>query len=371
MHFLPLLVFITIEYFTSTILDVIPGVTNDHVTIPANTITILIPTCSKTIVPDSNGYVPPGTCGALYDYYPSFAAAIVFSLLFGALTIAHIWLAAKWKAGYLWVLIMGVLWSTLGFTTRAISTKHQQSSGLALTSTLFTLLAPLWFNAHAYITFSHLLHSFHPSRRILNLSPRVLSTLFVSLDIGTFAIQIVGGSWASPASPPSEQKKGIDIYMGGIGIQQFFIVIFVFLTVKFQLEMSQFVKIGKVENWNRGKSLLWAIYACVGFITIRILFRLVQFNAGTSSANALVGQEAYFYALEAVPMLLAALVFIVIHPGNIVERDVEGVGSLVKEFCCCCKGRRRGGGKGMINQEAERVNISHRARRQNNDQNQA
>lgn len=165
---------------------------------------------------------------------------------------------------------MGVLWSTLGFTTRAISTKHQQSSGLALTSTIFTLLAPLWFNAHAYITFSHLLHTFHPSRRILNLSPRVLSTLFVSLDIGTFVIQIVGGSSASPASPPEDQKKGVDIYMGGIGIQQFFIVIFVLLAIKFQFEMSHFVKIGKVENWNKGKRLLWAIYACVGFITVRL-----------------------------------------------------------------------------------------------------
>ncbi|KAH6664441.1 RTA1 domain-containing protein, partial [Halenospora varia] len=329
-----------VEYYTSTILNTIPGITNAQVTLPAKTITILIPTCSQTIVPDSNGYVPPGTCGALYDFYPSFAAAVVFSLLFGALTMGHIWLAAKWKAGYLWVLIMGVLWSTLGFTTRAISTKHQQSSGLALTSTIFTLLAPLWFNAHAYITFSHLLHTFHPSRRILNLSPRVLSTLFVSLDIGTFVIQIVGGSSASPASPPEDQKKGVDIYMGGIGIQQFFIVIFVLLAIKFQLEMSHFVKIGKVENWNKGKRLLWAIYACVGFITIRILFRLIQFNAGTSSANALVGQEAYFYVLEAVPMLFAGLTFIFIHPGGIVEKDVPGVGSLVKESCCCCKGKR-------------------------------
>jgi hypothetical protein len=84
-------------YFTTTKLDIIPGVTNDHVTVHGNTITLALPTCIQTITPDKNGYVPPGTCGALYEYYPSFAAAIVFSIIFGALTIGHIFLAARFK----------------------------------------------------------------------------------------------------------------------------------------------------------------------------------------------------------------------------------------------------------------------------------
>jgi len=84
-------------YFSTTIYDIIPGVTNDQVTIPQKTITIVIPTCSHTITPDKNGYVPPGTCGALYEYYPSFGAAIFFSILFGVLSISHIFLAAKFK----------------------------------------------------------------------------------------------------------------------------------------------------------------------------------------------------------------------------------------------------------------------------------
>jgi len=83
--------FLTTEYIT------IPGVTNAHVTIPAKTIDIAIPTCIHTIKPDKNGYVPPGTCGALYDYYPSFAAAIVVAVLFGMLTVAHITQAAIYK----------------------------------------------------------------------------------------------------------------------------------------------------------------------------------------------------------------------------------------------------------------------------------
>jgi len=52
----------------------------------------------KTITPDKNGYVPPGTCGSLYNYYPSFICAMIFSLVFGILTIAHIVQASMLKS---------------------------------------------------------------------------------------------------------------------------------------------------------------------------------------------------------------------------------------------------------------------------------
>ncbi len=83
--------FITTEYIT------IGGETNAQVTIAPQTISIAIPTCIQTITPDKNGYVPPGTCNALYDYYPSFAAAVAASVAFGVLTVAHITQAAMYK----------------------------------------------------------------------------------------------------------------------------------------------------------------------------------------------------------------------------------------------------------------------------------
>jgi hypothetical protein len=84
--------FIGTQYIT------LPGETNAHFTRPAETITLAIPTCIATIVPDKNGYVPPGTCGSHFAYYPSFAAAVVTTVIFGVLTGVHIFLAAKWKA---------------------------------------------------------------------------------------------------------------------------------------------------------------------------------------------------------------------------------------------------------------------------------
>lgn len=80
-------------YFTTTKHITIEGVTNDHVTVAGKTIDIAVPTCIQTITPDANGYVPPGTCGAIWDYYPNFPAALVFACIFGVLTMVHVWQA--------------------------------------------------------------------------------------------------------------------------------------------------------------------------------------------------------------------------------------------------------------------------------------
>lgn len=79
--------FLTTKYIT------IEGFTNDHATVPAKTVNFAVPTCIQTIEPDANGYLPPGTCNALWDYYPSFSAAVAFTVLFGLLTLAHLYQA--------------------------------------------------------------------------------------------------------------------------------------------------------------------------------------------------------------------------------------------------------------------------------------
>lgn len=84
-------------YYTTTQTVIIDGVTNSQVTIPAKTILLTLPTCHQTLKPDKNGYLPPGTCNAIWNYYPSFAAALVFAGLFAIMTAVHIWQAARYK----------------------------------------------------------------------------------------------------------------------------------------------------------------------------------------------------------------------------------------------------------------------------------
>jgi hypothetical protein len=97
-----------------------------------------------TAVPGKYGRVDDySACNAYYTYSPSFAAAILFSVLFGILTIAHISQGFWYKKRFTWVVITGVLFESTSFVCRTLGSRDQQNVGLATASQLLLLLAPL------------------------------------------------------------------------------------------------------------------------------------------------------------------------------------------------------------------------------------
>jgi len=66
---------------------------------------------------------------------------------------------------------------------------------------------------------------------------------------------------------------------------------------------------------------------------VRIFYRLIEFSAGKDSSNPLPYHEAYFYALEAVPMFCAIAVFNITHPSSIMkgpDARLPGIRSLMR-----------------------------------------
>ncbi|KAF4997018.1 hypothetical protein FGRMN_4158 [Fusarium graminum] len=332
-------------WFTTTkAIATIGGTTDEYVTLPATTIQIVIPTCVQTLEPDENGYLPPGTCNANWNYYPSFSAAAAFAVLFAVLTAVHVWQAAKYKKSWCWVIIMAGIWETMAFTFRAISTKHQQSIGVLLTFNIFILLAPIWVNAYAYMTLGRMVYYFTPSHSLIGMPAATLAAIFVGLDIISFIVQLIGGSMAGPGSPPDAQMNAVHIYMGGIGLQEFFIIIFVVLCVLFQKKMREIrqenAKAFFASDWGM---LLCTLYFSLTMISVRIIYRFVEFSGGMGQNNELVTHEIYFYILEATPMFLALLAFNVVHPGRIMtgpHSDMPGLLSLIKSKFRGRKGKK-------------------------------
>lgn len=103
--------------------------------------------------------------------------------------------------------------------------------------------------------------------------------------------------------------------MAGVGIQQLFILLFLTLIVRFQFEVR---RSGSSEmDWlnKRWQWVTYALYATLSLITMRIIFRLVEFAAGTEVSNPLPYHEKYALILDAFPMTLSILILAVIHPG--------------------------------------------------------
>ncbi|KAF2820835.1 hypothetical protein CC86DRAFT_360087 [Ophiobolus disseminans] len=302
------------------------------------------PGFSSYATPGLNGYVPADACNALWAYFPNFAAAIAFSVLFGILTIAHLAQAIMYWNGFCWVILMAALWETGAYAFRALGSKNQQSSGIALVAQILVLVAPIWVNAFAYMVFARIVHFYSPTRKVWFFSPSILALIFVTLDIISFVVQLIGGGMAGPGASAESQRKGLDIYMGGIGMQEGFIVLFLGLVIKFhrdQLQAERFGRLAldKIGGW---KGLIWALYGCLMAITIRIIYRLAEFSAGLGASNPLPSNEPLLYVLESTPMWLAILVWNIVHPGRFIHgADAKMPPSwLSRHLCCCCRKRR-------------------------------
>ncbi|KAF2874642.1 RTA1 like protein-domain-containing protein [Massariosphaeria phaeospora] len=318
-----------------------PSIPSLSLNLPPETCT---PGFSSYATPGPDGYVSADTCNALWVYFPNFAAAVAFSVLFGMLTIAHVGQAVLYHNGFCWVIIMAGLWETGAYAFRALGSKNQQSSGIATVAQILVLVAPIWVNAFAYMVFARIVHFYSPTRKIWFFSPSILALVFVTLDIVSFVIQLVGGGMAGPGASPESQKKGLNIYMGGIGMQEGFIVLFLGLVITFHRDQLQAERVGrltadKIGGW---KWLIWALYGCLLAITIRIIYRLAEFSAGLGASNPLPSNEPLLYVLESTPMWLAILAWNIVHPGRFIHgADAKMPPSwLSRHLCCCCRKRR-------------------------------
>jgi hypothetical protein len=115
--------------------------------IPSLSLNLPVETCTPGFpsyaTPGLDGYVPAGSCNALWVYFPNFAAATAFAVLFGVLLVAHLGQATQHKNGFCWVIIMAAIWETGAYAFRALGSKDQQSAGIATVAQILVLAAPI------------------------------------------------------------------------------------------------------------------------------------------------------------------------------------------------------------------------------------
>ncbi|KAJ5301175.1 uncharacterized protein N7443_006177 [Penicillium atrosanguineum] len=284
-------------------------------------------TCVNNIPPGKNGYLPPESCDAVLYYVPSFAAAILFCALYGLTTIVHIVQAVAYKKGYAWVVIMGAAWELGAFVFRTLQTRHQNSDLFDTGYTIFFLLAPIWINAFLYMTLGRMVNFFLPDKKLGRINARRFGLIFVCLDILAFMVQLGGAALSSNTGESMKTVMlGLHLYMGGIGLQELFILCFLALTIHLHRKLLQLERSGTetdLQKLSHGsypwRWLFYTIYVALGLITVRIIFRIAQYAQGTSTSNQILTHEVYEYVFDAVPMFLALIVLNVFHPGRILQ----------------------------------------------------
>lgn len=299
----------------------------------------------------------------IYEYCPSFAASVLFTVLFLIATCAHIYQAVRYRTAFSWVLIMAGIWEIAGYASRSYSISRQAESGIYTAQFLLILLAPLWINAFVYMILGRMIHFFLENDRIYSLRARRVTLIFVMFDITAFVVQLSGGLMSSGSDNPiSTIKLGLKIYTGGVGLQLLFIAIFCLVAFRFRqlllkqdrayrcgisykpttpltatgtnLEATEYHGNGALVNfsekpainylsrtWSQAIPLFVSLTVALNLIIVRNIYRLVEYGMGGVNGNVITRNEWFQYVFDALLMLAAIVALNAQHPGEILQGE--------------------------------------------------
>ncbi|KAL8830686.1 MAG: hypothetical protein Q9191_001291 [Dirinaria sp. TL-2023a] len=219
-----------------------------------------------------------------YGYKPNTAAGIVFVVVFFITFLTHcVQTVVKRK----W-------WYSL-FAVGALGMISMDTS------------SPCFFSAAIYYVLGQLIRLWGP--RYSPLSPRLYLIIFASFDLLSIIIQAVGGGTASKASaaePPQSTLTGTHEMMAGIIIQLVSMSVFAILFLWVIWSARAVPKDSKTQL------LLVTTSVSAACIIIRNFYRAIELSQGWK--GYLITHEVYFCVLDGALMVIAAVVFNLVHP---------------------------------------------------------
>lgn len=251
----------------------------------------------------------------LYRETPSIVAAAISIAAFFIVTVAQAYTTIKFRTKYFIPMVIGGIFEVAGFVLRILSSRNPGSIILYAAQQVLLLVAPLLFAASMYMTLPKLL-KYLCSQEVCPIRLSWFSKIFLTGDIAAFLLQLLGsGMQASDGM----RDIGRIIAIVGLVIQLAFFGAYACVVAwcDFSLYRSKrHLMSGGAYQW---RTLIWAIYITSGLILMRSCFRFAEFLDGFE--GKLRNQEIYFYLLDMLPMLLLLLVFSVVHPGLVIQKE--------------------------------------------------
>lgn len=174
-----------------------------------------------------------------------------------------------------------------------------------------TVPAPTFFTAGIYILLGESIRLLGRESSILQ--PSLYLWIFCTCDLISLIVQAVGGGMASAAAnkPHGDTAPGTHIMVAGIVFQLFSVTVFVVCAADFvrrTMRRRLLVRLaGSVGV------LLGAMVLSVLCVYVRSIYRTVELSQGWK--GFLITREKYFVALDGAMMVVAVVVFNVLHPG--------------------------------------------------------
>ncbi|KIJ20074.1 hypothetical protein PAXINDRAFT_166231 [Paxillus involutus ATCC 200175] len=252
----------------------------------------------------------------------AFAIVMVIALVQTFCTIRY---GAKWML----VMVIGEYTYVAGFGCRFGLHYKPESQAIFIAEYLFIVLSPCAFIAANYILLGRLSRHISCTDHVL-LPIQRLTVVFVSSDITTFLIQAIGGGMTVTHSL-SQQLAGSHIFLTGLVLQLASFLTFSCIYARFLCRVYTLER----DVWKRDKGQRWYLdwralagalaVSCIG-ILIRSCYRVAELSQGFQ--GHLATTEAFFYALDTLPLVIAISVYAPFWPGRFIENGGKKVSDI-------------------------------------------
>ncbi|KAL8717124.1 MAG: hypothetical protein Q9225_005606 [Loekoesia sp. 1 TL-2023] len=260
-----------------------------------------------------------------YGYTPSLAAGIVFIILFGIATTAHLAQTVLSHRWWQFVFVLGGIGELLGWIARTWASQCVYSD-LAFKIQISTLIfSPALFAAGIYIILGYIIHIFglHTSP----LTAKQYLWVFCTIDFFSLLLQAIGGGMASAAGsePDGNVKPGTDTMIAGIVFQLISNLVFACL---FASVLAKTCQTGKgilnvddlsTSQTERPATTTKRLRILAGATTISTLaliargvYRSIELIQGWR--GYLITTKRYFIGLDGALMVIAVSVFVFANP---------------------------------------------------------
>ncbi|KAL1639588.1 hypothetical protein SLS58_007788 [Diplodia intermedia] len=254
------------------------------------------------------GYAPFN----LYPYNPAKPPAFAFLGMFGVIAVAHLVMMIPYRSFFPLPLIIGCGMEAAAYYFRSQSHDNIRQTLPFLLQNLLLLAAPPFLAASFYMS----------PRRIARVlgsedlipSPRLLTKLFVLIDITCFATQ-VAGAIMSGSEDATQASQGKTTIMIGLILQVVAFSFFAVWTASFQKRMVSSPPPEAPLNELKWQRYLYGLYTGSLLFIIRNITRIIEYNQG--SEGQIQSNEAYLYVLDGCIMLAIVVVLLVLHPGQL------------------------------------------------------
>ncbi|KAJ1305434.1 hypothetical protein OPQ81_000444 [Rhizoctonia solani] len=247
-------------------------------------------------------------------YIPNKPLAVISGLLYLAVPLVCLFWARKHWARYMLTIMIGGACYATGLFMRLPFGANPHELGLYIIMNMFTVLSPCAFIATVYMLLGRLALHLNADEFLL-VKASIITKLFLTSDIVTLLIQATGGGMSVMENLSNLGKK---IFLIGLIIQ---LISFVIYTGVFAIFLHR-MKVNRPQEWILPRNVSeffshWTalagslVVSCIG-IFIRSVFRTVENSQGFD--GYLATHEAYFYALDTLPLFIATVVFVVTWP---------------------------------------------------------